>query len=66
MLDCEKILTYHWHIIRGQVTRTVVAKEIAKIVYYVLKNKTQYKGLKGQPISRQKSQQWPRLSSPLS
>jgi len=25
----------------------VVAKELAKIVYYVLKNKTQYKGLKG-------------------
>jgi transposase len=46
--------------------RTVVAKEIAKIVYYLLKNKTQYIGLKGQPISRQKSQQWPRLSSPLS
>lgn len=44
--------------------RTVVAKEIAKIVYYVLKNKTQYKGFKGQPISRQKSQQWPRLSNP--
>ena len=45
--------------------RTIVAKELAKIVYYVLKNKTTYKGLKGQPISRQKSQQWPRLSSPL-
>ena len=45
--------------------RTVVAKELAKVVYYVLKNKTQYKGLKGQPISRQKSQQWPRLASPL-
>ena len=44
----------------------VIAKELAKIVYYVLKNKTQYKGLKGQPISRQKSQQWPRLTSPLS
>jgi transposase len=51
----------------GEATaRTVVAKEIAKIVYYILKNKTQYKGLKGQPISRHKSQQWPRLSSPLS
>jgi transposase len=46
--------------------RTVVAKELAKIVYYVLTNKTSYKGFKGQPISRQKSQQWPRLSSPLS
>ena len=45
--------------------RVVVAKELAKIVYSILKNKTQYKGLKGQPISRQKSQQWPRLSSPL-
>jgi transposase len=44
--------------------RIIVAKELAKIVYYVLKNKTQYKGLKGQPISRRKSQQWPRLSSP--
>ena len=47
------------------IARTVVAKELAKIVYYVLKNKTTYKGLKGQPISRHKSQQWPRLSSPL-
>ena len=35
------------------IARTVVAKELAKIVYYVLKNKTTYKGLKGQPISRQ-------------
>jgi len=49
----------------GEATaRTVVAKELAKIVFYVLKDKTQYKGLKGQPISRHKSQQWPRLSSP--
>jgi transposase len=46
------------------IARIVVAKELAKIVYYVLKNKTEYKGLKGQPVSRQKSQQWPRLSSP--
>jgi transposase len=44
--------------------RAVVAKELAKIVYYILRNKTQYKGLKGQPISHQKSAQWPRLSSP--
>ena len=46
------------------VARTCIAKELAKIVFYVLKNKTQYKGLKGQPISRIKSKQWPRLSSP--
>ena len=44
----------------------VIAKKFAMIVYYVLKNKTQYKVLKGQQISRQKSQQWPRLSSSLS
>jgi hypothetical protein len=35
--------------------RTVVAKELAKIVYYIVKNKTQYKGLKGQP-TRQNAQ----------
>ncbi len=46
------------------VARTCIAKELAKIVYYILKNKTQYKGFKGQPIIRQKSQQWPRVQSP--
>jgi transposase len=44
--------------------RAVVAKEIAKIVYSILKNKTQYKGFKGQPMSRIKSLQWPRLTNP--
>ena len=46
------------------VARTVVAKELARIVYYILKNKQAYRGFKGQPISRQKSLQWPRLPSP--
>ena len=46
------------------VARTVVAKELAKIVYYILKNKEPYRGFKGQPISRRKSQQWPRLPNP--
>ena len=46
------------------IARTVVAKELAKIVYHLLKNKTDYTGFKGQPISRHKSQQWPRLPSP--
>ena len=46
------------------VARTIVAKELAKIVYYILKNKSSYKGFKGLPISHQKSVQWPRLSSP--
>ena len=46
------------------IARTVVAKEIAKIVYFILKNKTDYKGYKGKPISHMKSQSWPRLASP--
>jgi len=46
------------------IARTIVAKELARIVYYILKNKTPYKGFKGLPISHQKSAQWPRLSSP--
>jgi transposase len=46
------------------IARTCVAKELGKIVYCILKNKTAYKGFKGQPISRQKSQQWPRVQSP--
>jgi hypothetical protein len=46
------------------IARTCVAKELARIVYHILKNKQPYKGFKGQEISRQKSAQWPRLSSP--
>jgi len=47
------------------IARTVVAKELARIVYYVLKNKIEYRGFKGQPISRQKAKQYPRLKSRL-
>lgn len=43
------------------IARTVVAKELARIVYFILKNKTNYRGLKGQPISHQKAAQYPRL-----
>jgi len=46
------------------IARTIVAKELARIVYYIVKNKTPYRGFKGQPISRNKSLQWPRLPSP--
>ena len=46
------------------VARTVVAKELAKIVYYILKNNPPCRGFKGQPITRRKSQQWPRLPNP--
>lgn len=45
------------------IARTVVAKEIARVVYHVLKNKTDYRGFKGRPMSHQKSLQWPRLKS---
>jgi hypothetical protein len=45
------------------VARTVVAKELAKIVYQLLTNKTEYRGFKGQPPSRHKSVQWPRRTS---
>lgn len=46
------------------VARTVVAKELARIVYQILTNQVQYRGFKGQPPSRRKSEQWPRLPSP--
>jgi transposase len=50
------------------IARTIVAKELARIVFHLLKNKTDYRGFKGQPPSRIKSFQWPRLklrSQPL-
>jgi transposase len=46
------------------IARTLVAKELARITYFVLTNHSPYRGLKGQPISHQKSLQWPRLPSP--
>ena len=48
-----------------RVAYTLVAKELARIVYHVLKNKTEFNGcFKGRKLSRVKSLQWPRLSSP--
>lgn len=47
------------------VARTLVAQELAKICYSVLKNKTDFNNtFKGETLSRQKSLQWPRLASP--
>jgi transposase len=43
------------------IARTVVAKELARIVYHILRTKTEYRGLKGQPISHHKANQYPRL-----
>jgi transposase len=42
------------------IARTLVAKELARIVYHILKNKTPYRGFKGQPIQRHKTMSWPR------
>ena len=37
----------------------MVAKEMARIVYHILKEKAPYKGFKVQPIERQKKLAWP-------
>jgi transposase len=48
-----------------RVARTLVAKELARIVYHVLRTQTDYNGtFKGKPLSRTKRSQWPRLASP--
>jgi transposase len=48
------------------IARTLVALELAKIVYHVLINKTDFNNtFKGKKLSRQKSMQWPRLASPV-
>ena len=41
------------------IARTLVAKEMARIVYHILKEKSSYRGFKGQPIERQKKLNWP-------
>jgi len=48
-----------------RVARTLVAKELARIVYHVLRTQTDYNGtFKGKALSRTKRSQWPRLASP--
>ena len=47
------------------IARNLVALELARITYYVLKNKTDFNNrFKGKLLSRQKSMQWPRLANP--
>ena len=47
------------------IARTLIAKELAKICYHILRNKTDYNNtFKGMKLSREKSMQWPRLVSP--
>ena len=47
------------------VARAVVAKELARIAYYVLTKQEAFNGtFKGKPLSRTKQPTWPRLASP--
>ena len=50
---------------KKQVAHAIIAKEIARIVYYVLKNKSAFNNhFKGIELEHKKSVQWPRTSSP--
>jgi transposase len=46
------------------IARNIVAKELARIVYHVLKEGTEFKTFKGVSVSRKKVNQWPYLASP--
>jgi transposase len=47
------------------IARTLVQKEIARIVYVVLHEKVDFNHtFKGQPLSKRKAQQWPRQANP--
>ena len=47
------------------VARALVAKEIARAVYFVLNRQEAFNGtFKGQPLSRTKQPRWPRLANP--
>jgi transposase len=62
------IRKYHGSLLRKknkQIAKTIIAKEIAEIVYYVLKNKSNFNNkFKGQDLEHKKSLQWPRVVSP--
>lgn len=48
-----------------QIAKTIIAKEIAKIVYYVLKKKENFNNkFKGKDLEHTKSLQWPRTINP--
>jgi hypothetical protein len=51
----SKVAVQNGRKVTARVDFEVVAKELPRIVYHVLKNKTEYRGLKGQPISHQKA-----------
>jgi transposase len=62
------IRIYHNSLLRKknkQIAKTIIAKEIAVIVFNVLKNKTVFNNkFRGQELQHLKSLQWPRVVSP--
>ena len=62
------IRKYHSSLLRKknkQIAKTIIAKEIAEIVYHVLKNKASFNNkFKGTELEHKKSLQWPRITSP--
>jgi len=62
------IRNYHNSLLRKKnkhVAKTIVAKEIAEIVYHVLKNKFDFNNkFKGKDLIERKSFQWPRVVNP--
>ena len=62
------IRKYHNKLLRKknkQIAKTIIAKQLAEIVYHVLKNKTEFNNkFKGQELEHKKSLQWPRITSP--
>ena len=48
------------------IAKTIIAKEIARIVFYVLKDKYDFNNyFKGIKLDHKKSGQWPRITSPV-
>jgi len=62
------IRKYHNSLLRKKnknIAKTIIAKEIAEIVYHVLNNKTDFNNkFKGVELQHKKSLQWPRVVSP--
>lgn len=62
------IRKYHTSLLRRKnkfIAKTIIAKEIARIVFFVLKYKSGFNNkFKGQELIHRKSLQWPRITSP--
>jgi transposase len=62
------IRKFHSSLLRKKnkmVAKTIVSKEIARIVYHILKNKTDFNNhFKGVELQHKKSLQWPRVTNP--